>query len=89
MSVDWPYEFPGVYWLDEKEDLAVQDVLHNGSLFRYYGLGTPKYVDAYEAAAQRYYGVTHALAVNSGTGALMAAMSALEIGPTSIALQTS
>ena len=81
MSIDWPYEFPGVYWLDEKEDLAVQDVLHNGSLFRYYGLGTPKYVDAYEEAARRYYGVKHALAVNSGTGALMAAMSALEIGP--------
>jgi dTDP-4-amino-4,6-dideoxygalactose transaminase len=81
MSIDWPYEFPGVYWLDEKEDFAVQDVLHNGSLFRYYGLGAPKYVDAYETAAECYYGVKHALAVNSGTGALMAAMSALEIGP--------
>jgi len=81
MPVNWPYEFPGAYWLDEKEDLAVQDVLHHGSLFRYYGLGTPKYVDAFEEAARRYYGAQHALAVNSGTGALMAAMSALEIGP--------
>jgi dTDP-4-amino-4,6-dideoxygalactose transaminase len=81
MAIDWPYEFPGAYWLDEKEDAAVQDVLHNGSLFRYYGLNAPKYVDAYEAAAQRYYGVKHALALNSGTGALMAAMSALDVGP--------
>jgi dTDP-4-amino-4,6-dideoxygalactose transaminase len=78
---NWPYEFPGAYWLDDKEDLAVQDVLRRGSLFRYYGLGPPKYVDAYEEAARRYYGVQYALALNSGTGALMTAMSALEIGP--------
>jgi dTDP-4-amino-4,6-dideoxygalactose transaminase len=81
MSMDWPYEFPGVYWLDEKEELAVEDVLRHGSLFRYYGLAAPKYVDAYEDAARRYYGVKHALGLNSGTGALAAAMSALEIGP--------
>jgi dTDP-4-amino-4,6-dideoxygalactose transaminase len=81
MSVEWPYEFPGAYWLDEREDAAVQDVLRHGSLFRYYGLHEPKYVDAYEAAARGYYGVKHALALNSGTGALMAAMSALGIGP--------
>ena len=67
--------------LDEQEDRAIQDVMHNGSMFRYYGLGMPKYVDAYEEAARRHYGSKYALAVNSGTGALMAAMSALEIGP--------
>lgn len=81
MPIDWPREFPGAYWLDRHEDLAVQDVLHNGSLFRYYGLGTPKYVDALEQAARKYYGVKHALGLNSGAGALMAAMSALDIGP--------
>jgi 8-amino-3,8-dideoxy-alpha-D-manno-octulosonate transaminase len=81
MSLNWPYEFPGAYWLDDKEDLAVQDVLHHGSLFRYYGLGPPKYVDAFEEAARHYYGARYALALDSGTGALMAAMSALEIGP--------
>jgi 8-amino-3,8-dideoxy-alpha-D-manno-octulosonate transaminase len=81
MLVDWPHEFPGAYWLDEQEDEAVQDVLHRGSLFRYYGLQAPKYVDALEEAARKYYGVKYALALNSGTGALMAAMSALGIGP--------
>jgi dTDP-4-amino-4,6-dideoxygalactose transaminase len=81
MSLNWPYEFPGAYWLDDKEDAAVRDVLHHGSLFRYYGLKPPKYVVAFEEAARRYYGTRHALALNSGTGALMAAMSALEIGP--------
>lgn len=81
MLIDWPHEFPGAYWLDEQEDQAVQDVLHNGSLFRYYGLKTPKYVDALEEASRKYYGVKYALGLNSGTGALMAAMSALGIGP--------
>jgi dTDP-4-amino-4,6-dideoxygalactose transaminase len=81
MSLDWPHEFPGAYWLDEREDRAVEDVLHHGSLFRYYGLGTPKYVDVLEEAARNYYGVRYALGLNSGTGALMAAMSALGIGP--------
>jgi dTDP-4-amino-4,6-dideoxygalactose transaminase len=81
MPLDWPHEFPGAYWLDEQEDQAVQDVLHNGSLFRYYGLKTPKYVDALEEAARKYYGVKYALGLNSGTGALTAAMSALGIGP--------
>ena len=81
MKVNWPYEFPGAYWLDEKEDIAVQDVLHNGSLFRYYGLNSPKYVDALEEAARNFYRVKQALALNSGTGALTAAMTAMEIGP--------
>ena len=74
MHVDWPYEFPGAYWLDEQEEQAVLDVLHHGSLFRYYGLGEAKYADRYEAAAREYYGVRYALGINSGTGALMASL---------------
>lgn len=70
-TAGWPYEFPGAYWLDEQEDQAVLDVLQNGSLFRYYGLDKPKYVDSFEAAAREFYGSKYALAVNSGTGALM------------------
>jgi hypothetical protein len=38
MPIDWPHEFPRAYWLDEQENQAVQDVLNNGLLFRYYGL---------------------------------------------------
>ena len=81
MIRDWPYEFPGAYWIDEQEERAVLDVLRNGSLFRYYGLKEPKYVSAYEDAARKFYGVKHALAVNSGTGALTSAIAALGIGP--------
>lgn len=81
MEATWPYEFPGAYWLDEAEEAAVLDVLRTGSLFRYYGLGQPRYVDALEAAAREFYGVPHVLAVNSGTGALTVALAALGIGP--------
>lgn len=90
MHLEWPYEFPGMYWLDEREEHAVIDVLQNGSLFRYYGIGEPdyhdgkgkpSYVDAFEAAARKFYGSTHALGLNSGTGALITAMTALDIGP--------
>lgn len=81
MEVSWPYEFPGAYWLDEEEEAAVLDVLRHGSLFRYYGLHPPRYVDALERAAQEFYGTRFALAVNSGTGALTCALAALGIGP--------
>lgn len=81
MDRSWPYEFPGAYWIDEEEEAAVLDVLRKGSLFRYYGLHEPHYVDALERAAQEYYGVRFALAVNSGTGALTCALTALGIGP--------
>lgn len=86
----WSNEFPGVHWLGTEEERVVQAVFRRGSLFRYYGLGEPDYptgrgrpmfVDAYEAACRRYYGVPHALAVNSGTGALIASLRALGVGP--------
>lgn len=57
------------------------DVMRNGSMFRYYGLKPPHHVDDFERAARDYYGVKHALAVNSGTGALTCALSALGVGP--------
>lgn len=79
--VDWPYEFPGAYWLDQREEDAVLDVLRNGSLFRYYGLKPATHADAYEAAARAFYGTPYALGLNSGTGALIVSHTALGIGP--------
>ena len=81
MNINWPFEFPGAYWIDEKEEQAVLDVLKNGSMFRYYGLGEPKYVNAFEAAACEFYGAKYALGLNSGTGALITVMQALGVGP--------
>ncbi|MGO8674484.1 MAG: DegT/DnrJ/EryC1/StrS family aminotransferase [Limisphaerales bacterium] len=81
MKFKWPDPFPGAYWLDEREERAVVDVLHRRSLFRYYGLKKPKYAEALEKTAREFYGVKYVLGVNSGTGALFTAMTALEIGP--------
>ena len=81
MHINWPHEFPGAYWIDNQEEEAVLDVLRNGSLFRYYGLGPAKYADVYEAAAREFYGARYALGLNSGTGALIASLTALGIGP--------
>jgi 8-amino-3,8-dideoxy-alpha-D-manno-octulosonate transaminase len=81
MKIKWPDPYPGAYWLDEREDRAVLDVLHKRALFRYYGLKKPKHVETLEETARRLYNVKHALGVNSGTGALFTAMTALGVGP--------
>jgi dTDP-4-amino-4,6-dideoxygalactose transaminase len=81
VQTNWPYEFPGVNWLGKEEEEAVLDVVRKGSLFRYYGPQAPTHVAQLEDWARQFYGAKHALAVNSGTGALCTAMSALGIGP--------
>jgi 8-amino-3,8-dideoxy-alpha-D-manno-octulosonate transaminase len=57
------------------------DVLHRRALFRYYGVSKPLHTAALEEAARKFYGVKYALGVNSGTGALFTAVTALGIGP--------
>jgi len=81
MKITWPEPFPGVHWVDQEEEEAVLAVLRGGALFRYYGKSQPRFTARLEATAREFYGVKHALAVNSGTGALMTAMTALGIGP--------
>ena len=81
MQKDWPSGFPGINWLSTQEEEAVVDVIRKGALFRYYGPQSPTHVDQLEEYARTFYDVGHALAVNSGTGALCTAMSALGIGP--------
>ncbi len=81
MKMKWTDPYPGAYWLDAREDRAVLDVLHQRALFRYYGLHKPKHTLRLEQTARQFYGVKHALGVNSGTGALFTAMTALGIGP--------
>ncbi|MFI5378444.1 MAG: DegT/DnrJ/EryC1/StrS family aminotransferase [Tepidisphaerales bacterium] len=81
MKLGWPREFPGVHHYGIEEEKAVLEVVRNRTPFRYYGIKRPKFVLALERQARKFYGVRHALAVNSGTGALMTAMAALGIGP--------
>lgn len=81
MKQSWPYQFPGVNWLGEEEEQAVLGVLRKGTLFRYAGPETPTQVRQLEELARKTYGVKHAQAVSSGTGALFTSMAALGIGP--------
>ncbi|MGD0128730.1 MAG: DegT/DnrJ/EryC1/StrS family aminotransferase [Terriglobia bacterium] len=76
-----PLEFPGVHFMDEEEVEAVVRLLRSRSLFRYYGVALQKEVEAFEAEFAKVLGVTHAIAVSSGTGALHTALSALGAGP--------
>lgn len=77
----WSFEFPGAYFLDEQEENNLLDVLRNGSMFRYYGINNPSYVDKLESQAKKFYVVDYVLGINSGTGALITCMRALDIGP--------
>src|SRR5215469_17497594 len=76
-----PLEFPGVHHMDEEEEQAALRVIRSRSLFRYYGLDLQGEVKAFESEIQQFLGVSHALAVTSGTGALHVALSALGVGP--------
>jgi dTDP-4-amino-4,6-dideoxygalactose transaminase len=76
-----PLEFPGMHHLDDAEIEAAVRVLKSRSLFRYYGIDLQGEVSAFEAEFAKFLGVTHALAVTSGTAALHVALSALGVGP--------
>jgi len=76
-----PLEFPGVHYMDEEEVEAAVRVLRSRSPFRYYGVDLQGEVDAFESEFAGYLGIEHCLAVNSGTGALHVALSAMGVGP--------
>jgi 8-amino-3,8-dideoxy-alpha-D-manno-octulosonate transaminase len=76
-----PLEFPGVHHMDDEEAQAALRVIQSRSLFRYYGVDLQGEVEAFESEFARFLGVSHALAVASGTGALHVALSALGVGP--------
>src|SRR5215831_2159971 len=76
-----PLEFPGVHHMNEEEEQAALRVIRSHSLFRYYGVDLQGEVDAFESEIKAFLGVSHALAVTSGTGALHVALSALGVGP--------
>jgi dTDP-4-amino-4,6-dideoxygalactose transaminase len=80
-STPLPLEFPGVHHMDEEEIDAAIRVLRSRSPFRYYGVDLQGEVEAFEAEFARFLGVNHCLAVNSGSGALHVALSALGVGP--------
>jgi dTDP-4-amino-4,6-dideoxygalactose transaminase len=76
-----PLEFPGIHYLGDEEIDAAVRLLKSRSLFRFYGVDLQNEVANFEAEFARWLGVSHALAVTSGTGALNVALSALGVGP--------
>lgn len=76
-----PLEFPGVHHMGQQETEAALRVLRSRSLFRFYGLDLQEEVSSFESEFARWLGVSHAVAVTSGTGALSVALSAIGVGP--------
>jgi dTDP-4-amino-4,6-dideoxygalactose transaminase len=77
-----PPMYPGGMRIDEEEEAEVLEVLRAKRLFRYYGpYESPSKVAQLEQAFAEYMGTKHALAVTSGTAALITALHGLGIGP--------
>jgi dTDP-4-amino-4,6-dideoxygalactose transaminase len=75
---------PGFEWIGEEEEKEVLDVLRSRWLFRYGDEKDPAFkrkVKTLEEMVEKKFGTGHALAVTSGTSALITALSALGIGP--------
>lgn len=70
----------GVQEIDAAEEAAVLDVLRRKAVFRWQD-AEQSYVARFEAAVAQRTGSTFALALNSGTGALITALTSAGIGP--------
>ncbi|MBI3633247.1 MAG: DegT/DnrJ/EryC1/StrS family aminotransferase, partial [Candidatus Vogelbacteria bacterium] len=79
-------KFPAYKFIGEDEKREVDRVLDSGILSRYLGcwhedfLGGPE-VQSFEKEWAEYFGVKHAIAVNSATSGLQAAVGAAHVGP--------
>jgi len=75
---------PGYEWIGKEEEDEVLDVLRSRWLFRHGDSKNPAFkrkVKTLEEMVQEKFSTRHALAVTSGTSALITALSALGIGP--------
>ncbi len=75
---------PGMELIGEEEKREILEVLDSGYLFRYGSPDDPDFkakVYQLEQRVAQLVGVPHAVAVNSGTSALLVALSGLGVGP--------
>lgn len=80
------YEFQRYNHIGEEEISAVIEVMSSGKLSGYVGSWEPAFyggpkVQEFETAWQEYFGVKHAIAVNSWTSGLICAVGAIGIEP--------
>ena len=73
--------WPGGLLIGTEEKAAVLEVIESQSLFRHYGPRPLHRASALEKAFAQAMGAPHALAVTSGTAALITALAACGIGP--------
>jgi perosamine synthetase len=78
--------FPGHNSIGTEERRAVLEVLDSGNLSQFLGTWSPDFfggprVQRLEREWAEYFGVKHAVAVNSGTSGLYAALGAADLGP--------
>jgi len=77
-----PPMFPGAMLIDEEEEQSVLQVLRSKRLFRYYGPQPgPSKVEELEDAFANCMGTQYALAVSSGTAALICGLQGIGVGP--------
>jgi len=77
----FPTNMLGASLIDDEELNELKDVIREKSPFRHYGIGHPTKVTDFEKLAREYFGCKYALAVSSGSSALLCAIAALGIGP--------
>jgi len=73
--------YPGAFVYDEQESVSIASVIESQSPFRYYGPKLQGKTAEFEKEATEFFGIKHALAVSSGTAALIVALRALGVGP--------
>lgn len=74
--------FPGSDLIDAEEEAAVLEVLRSRRLYRYHNTDTEQAkADQLETNFAKHMGVNHALAVTSGTSALMCGLQGIGVGP--------
>jgi 8-amino-3,8-dideoxy-alpha-D-manno-octulosonate transaminase len=77
-----PPMYPGGNLIDQEEEASVLETLRSRRLFRYYGpIEGPSKVEQLETEFAAYMGAKRALAVTSGTAALITALHAIGVGP--------
>jgi dTDP-4-amino-4,6-dideoxygalactose transaminase len=75
---------PGSQWIGKEELAELMDVMESGYLFRYGSLEDPRFkhkVYTFEQEFAAHCGTRYALATSSGSGALVAALKAVGVGP--------
>ena len=77
-----PPMYPGGMRIDEEEEQAVLEVIRSKRLFRYYGpYPGPSKVEELEKTFSDIMQTKYAVAVNSGTSALISGLAGIGIGP--------